>query len=73
MPVDYHIPSAVSYSWSSFPTVRADSSVDTWLEALLTFVTPSLVAVGINQVEKSTDDKQDILRRALYLVLVAEL
>jgi hypothetical protein len=65
MEADYHIPSAASYDWSSFPTVRADTSVATWMETLVTYATPARVAVGINRVEKSSDDSKIFFAGAL--------
>lgn len=71
--VEYPIPSASSYDWSSFPTTELDSSSAVWMVAATRSdaggeagaFTPGQVAIGINHARQATDNNKTFLAGAL--------
>jgi hypothetical protein len=61
----YHIPSASSYDWSSYPTAFLSSSGATWDEALISGDTVGWVASGINHIAQANDDSTTFIAGAL--------
>lgn len=63
--VGYHIPSAASYDWSSFPTAGVSNNVATWQEDLVGPDTPGRAAIGINPAGQASHDRLTFFAGAL--------
>ncbi len=61
----YHIPSASSYDWSSFPTAAADSVSAIWQETLTTGDNPGKVAVGTDHAGQASQNIKIFIAGAL--------
>lgn len=63
--VTYHIPSAASYDWSSFPTASVSNSTAEWQEDLTNDETEARAAVGINHAGQAAHDYEAFVAGAL--------
>lgn len=62
----YHLPSATSYDWSSYPTVKTGTSYAAWQEQLINGDTAGRAAVGINHVGQANDDTKTLIAGILF-------
>ena len=63
--VNYNLPSASSYDWSSYPTSAVDNSQALWIETMASSDTPGRAVVGINHAAQSNDDTRIFIAGAL--------
>ena len=63
--IQYHIPSASSYDWSSFQTLFANDSYAVWPEQLTNGLVAGRAADGINFTNQKQDDRDTFLSGAL--------
>jgi len=62
---DYHIPSASSYDWSSYPTDAASNSTAEWDETLVHGDTAGRAVAGTNHAAQANDDTRTFIAGAL--------
>ena len=63
--ISYHIPSAATYDWSSFPAAAVSRNAAIWQEDVLAGDTPGRAAVGINPAGQASHDNNEFLAGAL--------